>query len=59
MAKTAMTQLEDQVELIRREAYAAGYAVAMQAIRGIVARPAPAEKRPTPAVTTRRGRRPR
>jgi hypothetical protein len=28
MAKTAMNQLEDQVELIRREAYAAGYAAA-------------------------------
>jgi hypothetical protein len=29
MAKAAMNQLEDQVELIRREAYAAGYAAAM------------------------------
>jgi hypothetical protein len=28
MAKTAMGQLEDQVELIRREAYEAGYAAA-------------------------------
>ena len=33
MAKTAMTQLQDQIEAIRREAYAAGYAAAMQAIR--------------------------
>ena len=30
MAKTAMSQLEDQVELIRREAFAAGYAAAMK-----------------------------
>jgi hypothetical protein len=59
MAKTAMNQLEDQVELIRREAYAAGYAAAMQAIREIAARPAPAERRPAPAAPTRRGRRPR
>lgn len=59
MAKTAKNQLEDQVELIRREAYAAGYAAAMQAIREIAARPAPAEKRPAPATTTRRGRLPR
>jgi hypothetical protein len=43
MAKTAMNQLEDQVELIRREAYAAGYAAATQAIRETVARPARAE----------------
>jgi hypothetical protein len=59
MAKTAMNQLEDQVELIRREAYAAGYAAAMQAIRENAARPAPAEKRPTPAAPTPRGRLPR
>ena len=59
MAKTAMNQLEDQVELIRREAYSAGYAAAMQAIREIAARPAPAEKRPTPAAPAQRGRPPR
>jgi hypothetical protein len=59
MAKTAMNQLEDQVELIRREAYATGYAAAMRAIREIAARPAPAEKRPTPAAPTPRGRLPR
>jgi hypothetical protein len=59
MAKTAMSQLEDQVELIRREAYAAGYAAAMQAIREIASRPAPAENRPTPAAPAQRGRPPR
>jgi hypothetical protein len=40
MAKTALTQLQDQIEAIRREAYDAGYAAAMQAIREFVARPA-------------------
>ena len=35
MGKTARSQLEDQIELIRREAYEAGYAAAMQAIRAI------------------------
>ncbi|HEV2187884.1 MAG TPA: hypothetical protein VGR70_11790 [Stellaceae bacterium] len=39
MAKTAMTQLQDQIEAIRREAYAAGYAAAMQAVRDFAARP--------------------
>ena len=59
MAKTAMSQLEDQVELIRREAFAAGYAAAMQAIHKIASRPAPAENLPTPTAPTRRGRPPR
>jgi hypothetical protein len=59
MAKTEMNQLEDQAEVIRREAYAAEYVAAMQAIRETVARPGPAEKRPAPAAPTRRGRRPR
>jgi hypothetical protein len=69
MAKTALTQLQDQIEAIRREAYDAGYAAAMQAIRDVVARPAtaaaPATRarrapKATPAVakptTRRRGR---
>jgi hypothetical protein len=51
MAKTALTQLQDQIEAIRREAYAAGYAAAMQAIRDFAARPSAAAA--TPA---RRGR---
>ena len=51
MAKTAVTQLQDQIEAIRREAYAAGYAAAMQAIRDFAARPSAAAA--TPA---RRGR---
>ena len=41
MAKTALTQLQDQIEAVRREAFAAGYAAAMQSIRDFTARPAP------------------
>ncbi len=59
MAKTAMSQLEDQVELIRREAFAAGYAAAMRAVHETASRPAPAENLPTPTAPTRRGRPPR
>jgi hypothetical protein len=33
MAKTALNQLQEQIEVIRQEAYAAGYAAAMRAIR--------------------------
>jgi hypothetical protein len=50
MAKTAINQLQDQIEAIRREAYAAGYAAAMEAIRDFVARPA------ATATPVRRGR---
>jgi hypothetical protein len=67
MAKTALTLLQDQIEAIRREAYTAGYAAAMQAVRDFAARPAvptaaPAHqthrtKATAPAVQ-RRGRRP-
>src|SRR5229473_1716169 len=59
MAKTAMSQLEDQVELIRREAFAAGYAAAMRAVHEIASRPAPHENLPTPTAPARRGRPPR
>lgn len=50
MAKTALTQLQEQLEAIRREAYQAGYAAAMQAIRDFAARPS------APSATARRGR---
>ena len=50
MAKTALTQLQDQIEAVRREAYAAGYAAAMQSIRDFAARPG------TATVPARRGR---
>ena len=42
MAKTAMTLLQEQIEAIRKEAYAAGYAAAMLAIRDFAARPSAA-----------------
>jgi hypothetical protein len=70
MARTALNQLQDQIEAIRREAYEAGYAAAMQAIRDFAGRPAatataaPARRprmaaKPAPAAkpATRRGRR--
>jgi len=41
MAKTALTQLQDQIEAVRREAFAAGYAAAMRSIRDFAAKPAP------------------
>jgi hypothetical protein len=41
MAKTAMTELQQQIEEVRREAFAAGYAAAMQAIRELASRPPP------------------
>src|SRR5690242_19107941 len=56
MAQTALTQLQDQIEAVRREAYAAGYAAAMQAIRDFAAQPATGAAPVAPA--SRRGRRP-
>jgi hypothetical protein len=41
MAKTALTQLQDQIEAVRREAFATGYAAAMQSIRDFAAKPPP------------------
>lgn len=48
MAKTAVNQLQEQIEAVRREAYAAGFAAAMQSIREFAARQAPAAE-PQPA----------
>ena len=53
MAKTALTQLQEQLEAIRREAYAEGYAAAMQAIRDFAGRPAAAAPTPAPAQPAR------
>ena len=53
MAKTALTQLQDQIEAVRREAFAAGYAAAMQSIRDFTAKPAPGA---APVATRRLGR---
>jgi hypothetical protein len=59
MARTAINQLQDQIEAVRREAFAAGYAAAMQALRELAARPAPSAQAAAPAATPRRrGRRP-
>jgi hypothetical protein len=56
MAKTAVNQLQEQIEAIRREAFAAGYAAAMQAVRDIAARPAPGAAAPAAAAPQRRQR---
>lgn len=41
MAKSALTQLQDQIEAIRNEAFAAGYAAAMQVIQKAASQAAP------------------
>ena len=57
MAKSALNLLQDQIEAIRREAYEAGYAAAMQAIRDFAGRPAAAASSPAaPAAPVRRAR---
>ena len=38
MAKTAVSQLQEQIEAIRREAFADGFAAAMQSVRDFAAR---------------------
>ena len=56
MAKTALTQLQDQIEAVRREAFAAGYAAAMQAVRDLAGKPAAVPAPQAAAVSTRRRR---
>jgi hypothetical protein len=41
MARTALNTLQDQIEAVRREAFAAGYAAAMEAVRDLAGKPAP------------------
>jgi hypothetical protein len=55
MAKAATTELERQIEEVRREAHAAGYSAAMQAIRD-AATPLAPDTRTTVATSSRRGR---
>jgi hypothetical protein len=55
MAKAAMTELQQQIEGVRREAYAAGYAAAMQVVSELASRPAP-KGGTTAAAPRRRGR---
>ena len=40
MAKSAITQLQDQIEIIRKDAYNEGYAAAMQAVLNLAKQPA-------------------
>ena len=57
MAKSATTQLNEQIEAIHQEAFAAGYSAAMQAIREATSKPAPGIAVPRGAVpATRRGK---
>lgn len=55
MAKTALNTLQDQIEAVRREAFAAGYAAAMQAVRELAAKAAPGAE--TGGAAPQRGRR--
>jgi hypothetical protein len=41
MKKAAMTELQQQIEEVRREAYGAGYATAMRVISEVASRPVP------------------
>src|ERR1700704_3637608 len=56
MTKAATTELQQQIEEVRREAYAAGYAAAMQVIADGASRLAP-KAGTTAAAPRRRGRR--
>ncbi len=63
MAKTAINELQDQIEAVRREAFAAGYAAAMQTVRELASKPTPGQPsrggEPQTAAPARRGRPPR
>src|SRR6202171_5157201 len=54
MPKAGMTELQQQIEAVRREAYAAGYAAAMQVVSELASRPA-RKAGPGTAGPTRRG----
>jgi hypothetical protein len=53
MPAIALTHLQEQIEAVRREAYAEGYEAAMHAIREFVAHGAPAAPEPAPEPTAR------
>jgi hypothetical protein len=59
MPKTALTELQRQVETIRREAFAAGYSAAMKAVRELASRSTAQAPRSGSAPTGRRRGRPR
>lgn len=48
MEKTAISELQQHIEAVGREAFAAGYAAAMKAVREVALRPAPATGMPAP-----------
>jgi len=54
MVKTVVPGLQQQIEEVRREAFAAGYAAAMQAIRNVASR-SPSKLGTTAAAPSRRG----
>ena len=54
MPKSAITDLEQQIEAVRREAFAAGYAAAMEEVRELASRSAP-QGEATAAASSRRG----
>ena len=57
MARAAVTQLQQQIEEVRREAFGAGYAAAMQTVREVASRPARKDGASTAAPSNRgRGR---
>jgi hypothetical protein len=49
MKTTAVNQLQEQIDAIRREAFAQGYAAAMQAVRDLAAKPVPGAAPPAAA----------
>ena len=58
MARSALTQLQSQIEAIRKEAYAEGYAAAMQVIqKAVVGGPAAAASAPRRRATAKRAAR--
>jgi hypothetical protein len=59
MAKAAATELQQQIEEVRREAYAAGYAAAMQVVSDATARLTPRPGSTGAAPSRRRPRRAR
>ena len=54
MPKSAITDLEQQIETVRREAFAAGYAAAMEAVRELASRPTPQREAAVAAPSSRR-----
>jgi hypothetical protein len=54
MARTAISELQQQIEEVRREAFAAGYAAAMQTVRELASHPAPGAETVATAAPRRR-----